>query len=36
MGYLVFNEDLKTFGHNYLSSYLYGYHSKNNKILIIF
>ena len=31
MGYLVFNEDLKTFGHNYLSSYLYGYHSKNNK-----
>lgn len=31
MGYLVFNEDLKTVGHNYLSSYLYGYHSKNNK-----
>ena len=31
MGYLVFNEDLKTFGHNYLSSYMYGYHSKNNK-----
>ena len=31
MGYLIFNEDLKTFGHNYLSSYMYGYHSKNNK-----
>ena len=31
MSYLVFNEDLKTFGHNYLSSYMYGYHSKNNK-----
>ena len=31
MGYLVFNEDLKTFGHTYLSSYMYGYHSKNYK-----
>ena len=31
MGYLVFNEDLKTVGHNYLSSYMYGYHSKNYK-----
>ena len=31
MGYLVFNEDLKTVAHNYLSSAMYGYHSKNNK-----
>ena len=31
MGYLVFNEDLKTVAHNYLSSAMYGYHYKNNK-----
>ena len=36
MGYLVFNEDLKTFGHNYLSSSLYGYHHSKfiNNFLI--
>ena len=36
MVYLVFNEDLKTFGHNYLSSILYGYHHSKfiNNFLI--
>ena len=39
MGYLVFNEDLKTFGHNYLSSSLYGYHHSkiiNNFIIPLY
>ena len=31
MGYLVFNEDLKTAFHNNLSSSLYGHHYKNVK-----
>lgn len=31
MGYLVFNEDLKTFAHNYIGSLVHGHHALNLK-----